>query len=601
MPMFPGRQRFDNFATGPSNRAALSAARAVAGAPGAVYNPLFLHGGAGLGKTHLLAALGHAVRAAWTDAVIEQLPVAEFASQRQMATAAMRLDGFRRRFGAVDVLLLDDVHQLAGEAELQAELLRLCTALRQNAGQVVCASRLAPDEITDLDSGLRDCLTSGSVVALEPLDYDTRVALLRHAGADRAGGLAPDVFETLARHPFPSVPALMEALAARLGSARPPAAAVRTTAPPAPTAAVVVPPPAPVPDEYASFLEEIASAVSRSVEQWRLRLGESVARWSGEGFRTAQLERHLDAADVPDLESLEAAFVAAVNRLRTLEAEAVRLDPKLSGLSVFRDPERLAEAEDIVLRAFAAHEPPPGPNRHLRLEQLVSGAGNHLALRAVAEVVALLGGSANPLVLHGPEGAGKTHLLHGIGNALLAREGAAVSVACLDAATFAAELTTAWHEGTIDRWRMRYRAVDAVLLDDVQQLLGNSGAEAELLQLLQACLEANRPVVVTADRAPADLAFGSALVTLLQDGLVVEVGRVTEAERVALRTPVPAGAEAAAPTIDAFFEPRESATPVPRAAAFRAILGELDPFFLDPEKVVMDWPGIDGRAVEEFR
>lgn len=592
--MLPGRYRFDNFAVGPANRAAASAARAVAQSPGTVHNPLYLHGKAGLGKTHLLAAIGDAVGKAWTDALIEYCPAPDFAAQLHAAATAGRLEAFRRRFAAVDLMLLDDVHLLPGEPAVDAEVLRLIVSLLGSGGQFVAAGRQAPQTIVGLDGPLRERLASGRVVALEPLDYETRLSILRHLGG-RGEGVAPDALESLAHAPVPGVPELRDALSVLREPTRRPAPGLLANEPPPPHAPVAMP------DEYQAFLDEIANAVSRSVEQWRLRLGEAIARWSGEGFRTAVLERHLEDAEVPDLETLEADFVAAVNRLRSLEAEATRLDARLSGLAVFRDPERLSEAEVVVLRALATHDAPPGPLSHLRLENFVAGRGNRLALRAVADVVAIPAGKHNPLFLHGPAGAGKTHLLHGVGNALLAREGPALSVACVDAVDFASELSTALHEGTLERWRMRYRAMDAVLIDDLQDLQGNRDAGAELLLLLRASRDGSRQMALAADRRPEDLAFAPELAALLGKGLVMELGRVTEAERVALHTPVPAGAEAAAPTIDAVYQERAETPADSRAAAFRAILGELDPFFLDPEKIVMDWPGIDGRVVEEMR
>jgi chromosomal replication initiation ATPase DnaA len=336
------------------------------------------------------------------------------------------------------------------------------------------------------------------------------------------------------------------------------------------------------------------------VEQWRVHLGETVARWSGEGFRTEMLERHLESPEPPDVEGIERQFVTAVNRLRALEAEAARLDSRLAGIPVFRDPERVAEAETIVLRALAAYDPPPRPNPHLAIDTFVAGAGNQLALRAAGEVISLPGTRYNPLYVHGPAGSGKTHLAHAIGSALASREGGAWTVACLDSDTFADDISAARKEGNIERWRMRYLAADALILDDAHRLAGRDGALEELFHLFNTFQGSGKQIIVTAGVAPGQLAgIPSKLSGRLASGLVAEIGRITEAERVARHTPVPDGAEAAAPTIDAWFdeavEPAEPGT----GSVLLATATDVDSFFLDPEKVVTDWSGIDGRVVEE--
>jgi hypothetical protein len=132
-------------------------------------------------------------------------------------------------------------------------------------------------------------------------------------------------------------------------------------------------PQAPPPDEFENFLSEVTAVVSSSVEQWRSRLASAVARWAGEGYSTESLEGFLDGREPPDLDAVETRFAAAVNQLRDLEQEAARLDPRLAGVSVFRDPGRLDEARDIVMRALAAYDPPPSPAEHLTISALATG------------------------------------------------------------------------------------------------------------------------------------------------------------------------------------------------------------------------------------
>jgi chromosomal replication initiation ATPase DnaA len=324
-----------------------------------------------------------------------------------------------------------------------------------------------------------------------------------------------------------------------------------------------------------------------------------VARWAGEGYATESLERFLEGAEPPDVDAVESQFAASVNQLRDLEQEAARLDPRLSGVSVFRDPARLDEARSIVMRALAAYDPPPAPAEHLTIATFASGARNQLAIRAAGEVIALPGSRYNPLFIHGPQSSGKTHLAHAIANALRERDGGAWTVAVVDAGALGEELIEAMRTGSLDRWRMRYRAVDALVVDNVHRIGGSDRLQDEFFQLFNAFADEGRQVVLTADAPPARLAaMASRLQTRFESGLVVEIGRVSEEEAVARHTPVPDGDEAASPTIDAWFE--DAVDGDLRRRPFMDSSG-IDSFFLDPEKVITEWPGLDGRVVEDPR
>jgi chromosomal replication initiator protein len=297
---------------------------------------------------------------------------------------------------------------------------------------------------------------------------------------------------------------------------------------------------------------------------------------------------------------VEARFAAAVTQLRDLEQEAARLDPRLAGVPVFRDPGRLEEARSIVMRALSAYDPPPPPAEHLTISTFSSGARNQLALRAAGEVIALPGSRYNPLYIHGPPSSGKTHLSHAIANALVARDGGAWTVAVVDGATFGDELIEALRTGSLERWRMRYRAADAVIVDNVQRIGGSDRLQDEFFHLFNTFIEAGRQVVLTADAPPRRLkAMAARLQSRFEAGLVVEIGRVSEEEAVARHTPVPDGAEAAAPTIDVWFDDVIELDVV--RPAFMDPSVAIDSFFLDPEKVVADWPGLDGRVIEDPR
>ena len=594
--MLDGRFRFESFVSGPSNRLAVAAARAVAEAPGKVYHPLFLYADPGLGKTHLLGAIGFQALQLDPQLTVQYRSAQEFAEHLRSALTRGDLNAWRREWETIRVLLLDDVQFLAGEDEAQAELLRLIDQAQGRGAQVVMASDSPPADLDALDQRLLSRMSGGLIVDIAAPEYETRLGILWLWRNVRVLDLDDGSLDEIARSEVENVRELLgvfnKLVAQRSLEPGTPAAGV---------ARVVVAQAREerAPDEFESFLSEVTAVVTSSVEQWRARLASTVARWAGEGYSTEALESFLDGVEAPDLDAVEARFAAAVNQLRDLEQEAARLDPKLAGVSVFRDPGRLEEARDIVMRALAAYDPPPSAAEHLTIGAFSSGARNQLALRAAGEVIALPGSRYNPLYVHGPQSSGKTHLAHAIANELVARDGGAWTVAVVDAGALGEELIEALRTGTLERWRMRYRAVDALIVDNVQRIGGSDRLQDEFFHLFNAFIEAGRQVVLTADAPPSRLgAVAARLQSRFETGLVVEIGRVSEAEAEARFTPVPDGAEAAAPTIDAWFE--EVIEPDAPRTVFMDSSG-VDAFFLDPEKVVMEWPGLDGRVVEDPR
>ncbi|MEP7380119.1 MAG: DnaA/Hda family protein [Gemmatimonadota bacterium] len=602
--MLDGRFRFDNFVIGAANRLAASAARAVADAPGAAYNPLFIYSSSGLGKTHLLGAIGHHARQLHPELAVEYLTLDDFVSQLHQAIATGQAESFKRRYAGVGLLLLDDVQFLTGRVETQSEVLRVFNALQGSGRQIVMTCDRPPTEIADVDERLISRLAGGLIVGVGVPDYETRVAILRSKCGDRGVRFAAGVLEELARSPAANVRELQGALHRLvahqslletplgvadvwhvLGTAR--AAA------------------APVPDEFEAFLCDLATTLAESVESWRVRLGERIACWSAEGFCTDRLERILEAREPPDLEAVEASFAADAERLRTIEAEAIRVDPRSAGLPLFRDPDRLREAAEFLVRAVASNDPLPGPRAGYRLNDLVRTPENRMAIQGAAAVIEAPGLRYNPLFVYGPSGAGKTHLAHAIGNALKVREAQPLAIACVDGEDYVEELIAALQHGGIERWRARYRTADLLIVDNVQALDGKERSQDEFFHLFNALQQAGRQIILTCDRPLAQLTgLQTRLRSRFEAGLVAEMGIVAGTERWRRPTPVPGGDDAAAPTIesviDAAFTPVSGLEQVDFDALSRATQ-PLDLFFFDAEKVVSEWPSIDGRVVEELR
>jgi chromosomal replication initiator protein DnaA len=538
---------FETFVVGAANRLAVTAGRTVAENPGSAYNPLFIYSGSGLGKTHLLMAIGHSAKALAPQLNIEYLTLDEYVEAFHAAIAAGQGDAFRRRFQNVDALLVDDVQFLTNRKEMQAELLRLTEALQQAGHQIVLTSDRPPAEIADLDERLISRFSGGLVVDMGVPDYETRVAILRRKAEERGARFQPGVLETAAGVEFPNVRELMGALnrlvayqavnetpinaeAARqvLGVEASGATAVSSTAA-SPTAAGGA-----SGDEFSQFLTDVTTTVGKAVEAWRARVAEAVLRWEGEGYRTARLERLLDQDTPAAVDEAIGSYIHDVERLRALEAEVATLDPQAAGEKVFRDPERMAEAEAAAAKVRDGAAPPPAPSGAFPLDTYAAGASNDVALSAARAVIDAPGKKYNPLVLVGKSGLGKTHLLNAIGLELMKKKGAVV--ACLSTLGFVDELIAAIDGNRVDWWRARYRRATALLLDDIHLLAGKDRTQEELFNLFNQFLDGDRQLIFTAPAHPNTLqGLEERIVSRLEGGLVAEISDPDrELRRVAL-------------------------------------------------------------------
>jgi len=522
---------FETFVIGAANRLAVTAARTVAESPGSAYNPLFIYSGSGLGKTHLLMAIGAAAKRLAADLNVEYLTLDEYVEAFHAAIAAGQGDAFRRRFQTVDVLLIDDVQFLTNRLEMQAELLRLSEALQAAGRQIVLTSDRTPVDIENLDERLISRFSGGLVVDIGAPDYETRVAILRRKSEERGAEFQPGVLETVAAASFANVRELMGVLN-RLVAYQ----AVNETPLNAEGAkqllgietrvsgghAAVAGERTPTPDEFAAFLTDVTMTVGKAVEAWRARIAEAILRWEGEGYRTRRLEALLEQETplAPDEEI--AAFARDVERLRVLEAEVSQFDPQAAGQSVFRDPERLAEAEEVATRVRAGAAPPPAPSAALPFAAFAVGSSNQLPVNVAKEVIEEPGRRYNPLVFIGKSGVGKSHLLNALGLELARQPGAVV--ACLSTQAFIDELITALDGNRMEWWRARYRRATALLLDDIHLIGGKDRTQEELFNLFNLFQDLERQLVFTAPAHPKTLqGIEQRISSRLEGGLVVEL------------------------------------------------------------------------------
>jgi chromosomal replication initiation ATPase DnaA len=642
------RHRFDNFIVGSANRLAVAAARAVAESPGAVYNPLFIYSGSGLGKTHLMGAIGNHALGRTGSLNIEYVSLDDFVEQLHAAIASGEGERFKQRYQRVDVLLIDDMQFLTGHRETQTELLRLLNAMQGSGRQIVMSSDRPPIEIADVDERLITRLSGGLIVDIGTPDFETRIAIMRAKCDERGVRFWPGVIEELGRLEFKNVRELQGALNRlvafqTLGGEQIKPEDVLTVLGDLPEAKVAAQRQTPVAahsNEFQSFLTDIATAVAQHVEAWKARIAEAIAYWTGEGYRTTQLERLLqESAPPPNWESLLRGFGATIERLKALEHQATEVDAALGGNEVFRDPERLRDAEILLDRALAGATPPPGPSAAFTRAGFDVSTSNQLAVRAADDIVADPGKRYSPLFIHGPSGVGKTHLLNAIGNELVEASGGASAVACVSAQVFMDELIEALQEGTVDRWRARYRSADALLIDDVQFVAGKERTQEELFHVFNTLHAEAKQLVFCSDRPPRELdGLEDRLRSRFEGGLVVEMQPPDRALREKLYARFLAATEhipgadllsylaerpaasvreiigivnrlvaaadvAGAPLTLAVarteLEPETAGAARPATPV--AVRAAADTFFLDDEKVIWEWTDMSARAQEEMK
>src|SRR5215208_7032480 len=182
-PPLSDRYTFQYFVIGKSNELAAAAAHAVAQAPGKVYNPLFIYGDTGLGKTHLMQAIAHEIVERRPDTRITFIGTEQFTNELVAAIQNRTTADFRRRFRETDLLLVDDVHFLKGKEAMQEEFFHTFNALYEGGRQIVLTSDRPPSEIPGLEARLVSRFQWGMVADIEPPDLEHRIAILRQKAA----------------------------------------------------------------------------------------------------------------------------------------------------------------------------------------------------------------------------------------------------------------------------------------------------------------------------------------------------------------------------------------------------------------------------------
>jgi chromosomal replication initiator protein len=206
------RYTFDTFVKGASNQFALAAALRVAETPARSYNPLFIYGSAGLGKTHLLHAIGHYVHRNYQHHEVRYVSTETFMNEYVDAIRSNSMAGLRRRYRDVDVLLIDDVQFLEGKEGLQEEFFHTFNSLHGTNKQIVISSDRMPDAIPTLEERLRGRFKWGLITDIQPPDLETRLAILRNKSERDRVPVPAETLEFIASHITPNIRALEGAL-----------------------------------------------------------------------------------------------------------------------------------------------------------------------------------------------------------------------------------------------------------------------------------------------------------------------------------------------------------------------------------------------------
>jgi len=527
---------FDTFVVGDGNNLCVAVCKGVAELSAQTYNPLFIYGEEGVGKTHLLRAVGNAVLRKKSRAKIMCIGVEHLAARFQSLRVEDVVKTCQREFKDLDLLLLDDLQCLDERSEDQRKFAKAFNvAFSSHVQMVITCDRKLEDFPVIFDQ----ILSRGLQTDMQTPDYECRVAILRRRAEAWGLLLAPGTAEFLAKSvsgKWTEAILILGEFAERgkVGSIT--EKDVRGFFKKEERGQ----PQEPEQDEYASFLKEIQGEVSAVVDAeeedqiLREEYEKTLYFWEMKGYDTTPLKGVMDK----DLETIRKEFSVfrnSVERLIELEAmlgslNAQGFDTEVREIESFLyRPECLPEVESLLdalkmkVKAGMTQKATKRLTEEFSFQTFVVGECNQMAYAAAKLVARSPAKKYNPLFLWGGVGMGKTHLLHAIRGEMLEKDPDA-SVVYVTAERFTNELIRAMEEGVLERFRDKYRRLDTLMIDDVQFLAGKDSTQQEFFHCFNALYAANRQIVISSDRSPKRLsALEERLRSRFQGGLVVQI------------------------------------------------------------------------------
>lgn len=196
---FSPNYTFDNFVVGDGSKLAFAASQSVANKPGAVYNPLFIYGGVGLGKTHLMQAIGYAIKKNNPKKKIEYVSSEKFTSEFVSSVMNRSSSSFKNKYRSVDVLMIDDLQFIGGKEQTQVEFFHTFNALYQAGKQIILASDRPPKSIPTLEERLRSRFEWGLIVDIQAPDLETRIAILQQKSKQKGVHIPLEALDYIAK------------------------------------------------------------------------------------------------------------------------------------------------------------------------------------------------------------------------------------------------------------------------------------------------------------------------------------------------------------------------------------------------------------------
>jgi chromosomal replication initiation ATPase DnaA len=557
------RFTFDTFIVGTANRLSAAAARRVAEAPAKSYNPLFIYGASGLGKTHLLHAIGvHALTL--QPAMRVSIDTVERAVQR------LPEEGGEGDLATVQLLLLDDVQYLAGDRRAQDTLLAWWDELGARGVQIVLGADRPPSEIDRLDHRLLSRFSAGLVCDMAPPDYETRVQLVHRKASDRGHTFGDGVPEAIARVAFANVRELEGGVnrviaAQELDGTPVTAGGVDSLLGQASERGDS--------EEFDAFLTEVAGAVAEIATRVtpEQRLVDAILRYEGEGYRTYRLEvalRHppgeREVIELVDRFAADAIRLNAImDEIRAMDVDA----PELARADLLRNPDRVLEAETLVAqvheRLRPLPEPPPGPGF-----AGLTVSPDSPALNAAKAVLRRPGARAVPLYVRGSPGQGRSAVVQALAREVRT-EMPRLPVAYVRAGDLAAEAVAAELAQRIDAWRGRYRRARLLVIDEFDRLDASDEVRDELYRLFDGVGRSGGQVVLAGELDPGKSGMTDRLATWAAQADIADV--VGDGSR-----------QADGPEPEAFGPDLR------------------DKWFLDREKTLERWPWVEDWLMTEL-